>query len=154
MDAVRARRSADCVRRNRAVPISRRWDQALRDEREATVANKPGTPRRPRISRQPIAQGTPVVSAALWFLACAEMHLFCTQGSRVRPASGVPCALLMKRANVAASLGRDSRCGNAESHPLFDMCIGTSVAASIRQVDITAGHSRTVCLRRLCPNPI
>ena len=54
---------------------------------------KPGAPRRPRISRQPIAQGTPVVSAALWFLACVKVHSFCTQGSRVRPASGIPCAL-------------------------------------------------------------
>jgi hypothetical protein len=55
------RRSADRVRRNRAVPIPRRWNQALRDERKATVARKPGTPRRSRISRKPIARGMPVV---------------------------------------------------------------------------------------------
>jgi len=44
-------------RRNRAVPIPRRWDQVLGDELRATVANKPGTPGRPRISRNTIAQG-------------------------------------------------------------------------------------------------
>src|SRR5581483_3524816 len=69
------------------------WDQALRDERKATVAKEHGTPRRPRISRKAIAQGTPVVPAALSLLACAKVHFFCTQGSRVRPASGIPCAL-------------------------------------------------------------
>ena len=37
----------------------------------ATAANKPGTPRRARISRKTIAQGVPGVSAALWSLACA-----------------------------------------------------------------------------------
>ena len=87
------RRSADRVRRNRAVPIPRCWNQALRAMRKATVANRQGTPRRPRISRQPIAQGTPVVSAALLMLACAKCTFLCTQGSRVRPASGIPCAL-------------------------------------------------------------
>jgi hypothetical protein len=41
-------------RRNRAVPIPRCWDQASRDERKATVARKPGAPRRTRISRNPL----------------------------------------------------------------------------------------------------
>jgi len=54
MDAVRARRSADRGRRNRVVPIPRRWDQAWCDERKATVARKPGAPRRSRISRNPL----------------------------------------------------------------------------------------------------
>jgi len=103
MDAVGARRSTKRVRRNRAVPIPRRWNQASYDGCEATVANKPCTPRRPRISRKPIAQGTPVVSAALWFLACVKVHSFCTQGSRVRPASGVPCALSMEGVRILHS---------------------------------------------------
>src|SRR5258708_31305386 len=40
-----------------------------------------------------IARGMPVVPAALSLLACAKCTIFCTQGSRVRPASGIPCAL-------------------------------------------------------------
>ncbi len=40
-----------------------------------------------------IAQGMPVVSAALSLLACAKCTFLCTQGSRVRPASGIPCPL-------------------------------------------------------------
>src|SRR6185437_15919737 len=39
--------------RNRAVLISRRWDQPPGHEPGGTEANKPGTPRRPRISRKP-----------------------------------------------------------------------------------------------------
>jgi hypothetical protein len=61
--------------------------------RKATAARKPGTPRRPRISRKTIARGMPVVSAEPVLLACAKCTLLCTQGSRVRPASGIPCAL-------------------------------------------------------------
>src|SRR5690348_2399857 len=39
-------------------------------------------------------------------LACAKCTPFCTQGSRVQPASGVPCALrLLSRAKHDASLG-------------------------------------------------
>jgi hypothetical protein len=57
--AVRVDEHIRSVRRNRVVPIPRRWDQASRDEREATAANKPGTPRRSRISRKTIAQGVP-----------------------------------------------------------------------------------------------
>jgi len=80
-------------RRNRVVLAPRRWCQVLRAIREATEANKPGTPGRARISRNTIAQGRldrfgcPVV-------ACVrKVHFLCTQGSRVRPASGLPCAL-------------------------------------------------------------
>jgi len=63
----------------------------------ATGANKPAPRGEREAAVKTIAQGTPAVSAALWFLACAECTLFCTQGSRVRPASGVPCALLFHR---------------------------------------------------------
>ncbi len=104
--ALCAGRHISSVRRNRAVPIPRRWDQALRDEHKATAANKPGTPRRSRISRQTIAQGTPVVAAALSLLACAKCTFLCTQGSRVRPASGVPCALYCWRDDVVVKLGQ------------------------------------------------
>jgi len=85
------------VRRNRAVPIPRRWDQASRKTfARATVARKPGAPRRSRISRKTIARGMPVVPAALSLLACAVCILFCTQDLRVRPASGIPCALFFE----------------------------------------------------------
>jgi hypothetical protein len=36
------------------------------DGQPATVATKPGTPGRSRISHQPIAQGMPACSAYLW----------------------------------------------------------------------------------------
>ena len=90
MDAVRARRSADCVRRNRAVPIPRRWNQALRTMRKATVANKPGTPRRTRISRKPIAQGTPVVR-----LPCGLLRAQCALSlhARLAGAASIRCSL-------------------------------------------------------------
>jgi len=91
----RGRRHPD-GRRNRVVPIPRRWDQALCDEREATAANKPGTPRRARISRKTIAQGTPDCLGCP-VVACVRKSAFlCTQGPRVRPASGVPCALVFE----------------------------------------------------------
>src|ERR1700741_5401305 len=38
----------------------------------------------------------PAVSAAL-FACVRKVHFFCTQGSRVRPASGIPCALSYAR---------------------------------------------------------
>src|SRR5690348_12411294 len=95
LSALARRRKHSRVRRNRAVPIPRRWDQALRAMREATVARQPGAPRRSRISRKAIAQGMSVVPAALTLLACAKCIFFCTQDLRVRPASGIPCALLV-----------------------------------------------------------
>ncbi len=66
----------------------------------ATGANKPAPRGEHEAAVKTIAQGVPVVSAALWFLACAMCTLLCTQGSRVRPASGIPCALLSRRANA------------------------------------------------------
>jgi len=59
---------------------------------QITVANKPGTPRRPRISRKPSRRECRLI----WLPCCclrAQVHFLCTQGSRVRPAPGIPCAL-------------------------------------------------------------
>jgi hypothetical protein len=42
-------------------------------------------------------------------LACAECTLFCTQGSRVRPASGIPCALFIEEGDVITKPGRETR---------------------------------------------
>src|SRR6185312_10444410 len=99
-----------CGRRNRAVPIPRRWDQVLRvDCSKATEANKPGTPRRPRISVNHRAGGAGV-SAYLWrFFACEP---------RVRRASGAPCALLIFEGNDRCITRAQSRRGNAKSRPL------------------------------------
>jgi len=83
----RARRARQRVRRNRAVPISRRWDQVLGDDSRATVAIKPGTPGRTRISRRAIAQGMPVdlakpvVTAACVFCCRRAMGAACTRHS-------------------------------------------------------------------------
>src|SRR5689334_16259579 len=81
-------------RSSRVVLISRRWDQVLRDvfaRRRGPTSPEPRGERGAAVNT--IAQGTPVVSAALLMLACAKCTFLCTQGSRVRPASGVPCAL-------------------------------------------------------------
>src|SRR5689334_20131815 len=48
----------------------------------------------------------PVVPAEPVLLACAMCILFCTQGSRVRPASGVPRALFASRASLDAEPGQ------------------------------------------------
>jgi hypothetical protein len=93
----------------------------------ATVANKPDTPGRARSSRNTIAQGTPVVSAALSLLACANVHSLCTQGSRVRPASGVPCALFIWRDKTSAKLGRKLCRENGKS------CLFERTASQVRQ---------------------
>jgi hypothetical protein len=82
------------VRRNRAVPIPRRWDQALRDERAATVAKKPGAPRRTRISRKATRAGNAGCSGCP-VVACVRKSApsSARKALRVRPASGVPRAL-------------------------------------------------------------
>ena len=57
--------------------------------------SKPGLRGEHVISVNTIARGMPVVPAALSLLACAKVHSLCTQGPRVRPASGIPRALLI-----------------------------------------------------------
>jgi hypothetical protein len=42
----------------------------------------------------------PVFRRYLSLLACAKVHFFCTQGSRVQPASGIPCALSVPGASI------------------------------------------------------
>jgi hypothetical protein len=81
-------------RPSRVVPIPRRWDQVLRDvfagrwwltspvhqgERGAAVNT--------------IAEGMPDCFGALLLPSLRKVHSLCRQGLRVRPASGVPCAL-------------------------------------------------------------
>jgi hypothetical protein len=47
------------VRSSRVVLSPRRWGQVCQDDRQATVAIKPETPRRARSSRKTIVQGVP-----------------------------------------------------------------------------------------------
>jgi hypothetical protein len=70
MDGVAAADECGCFgRRNRVVPTPRRWRQVLpRRFGETTVAIKPGTPGRSRISRNTIVQGMPACSACPRFL--------------------------------------------------------------------------------------
>src|ERR1700745_808550 len=78
-------------RRRRVVLVPRCWDKVLQDvsQGDGGRAGSAGCP------------------AALTLLACAKVHFLCTQGSRVRPASGIPCALLISRVTDDAELGRD-----------------------------------------------
>jgi hypothetical protein len=105
VDAKRARRGARRERRNRAVPIPRRWNQASCDEREATVANRQGTPRRPRISRNPLRG-----ECRLFRLPCEacvrEMHFLLH--ARPAGAASIRCSPrpLCERRNDDADLGR------------------------------------------------
>jgi hypothetical protein len=73
MDALVSRgERRESGRRNRVVLIPRRWGQVLGDNPRATVAIKPGTPGRARISSKPlrregrIASAEPVCSCALF----------------------------------------------------------------------------------------
>jgi len=94
-DAMDARAALDgrgrCGRRNRGVLTPRRWCQVSRAIREATVAKTLGTPGSPRISRKPSRRECRIVRRYLWWLPPA---FFVAGGPWVRPASGIPCALL------------------------------------------------------------
>jgi hypothetical protein len=86
-------------RSSRVVPIPRRWPDAgfkscVTNARRRWLTS-PVHLGEHGAAVNTIAQGVPVVSAALWFLACAMCTFLCTQGSRVRPASGTPCALFL-----------------------------------------------------------
>ena len=73
---------------------------------KATVANKPGTPRRARYKRENHRAGNAGMSRLnLWYLPPA---FFSAGGPWVRPAPGIPRALCMlARDELIASLGRD-----------------------------------------------
>src|SRR5579859_4322298 len=92
---------------------------------QITVANKPGTPRRPRISRKPSRRECRLI----WLPCCclrAQVHFLCTQGSRVRPAPGIPCALSFDRGVHFAKPRADHAAGTLIHvlHLLFDSQIG------------------------------
>jgi len=117
-DAMAADAASDerggCGRRNRAVPIPRRWDQASRDEREATVARKPGAPRRPRISRKTIARGTPVVRLPCGCLRAQSAFLL---HARLAGAASIRCSprpLVSRGASICKT--RTLRAARIQSH--------------------------------------
>jgi hypothetical protein len=118
------RRKHPCGRPSRVVLIPRRCPDAgiksCETYRRATVANTPGTPAVHPGERgaavKTIAQGMPDDLAEPDVACVRKVQFLCTQGARVRPAPGIPCALF--------SRGRDScktrtyqRRGNAEAHP-------------------------------------
>ena len=95
--------------RNRAVPTPRRWRQASRETfARATEANKPGTPGRPRISRKPSRRECRLIRLNLWSLPPAFLF---AGGPWVRPAPGIPCALLFQEGDAGErnSVGLPSR---------------------------------------------
>jgi len=80
-----------------------RWRRCIRIS-PATVARKPGAPRRSRISRKPVAQGGPDVRLNLWFLPPA---FFLQAGHGCQPMPGLPCALFFRRGDERQThLGR------------------------------------------------
>src|SRR5581483_11742767 len=83
------------VRSSRVVVVPRRWDQPPGRKPGATEANKPGLRREREVSRKAIAQGVPDRFGLPDYLVCAST-LFSTQGLRVRPAPGAPCALFLQ----------------------------------------------------------
>jgi hypothetical protein len=133
-------------RSSRVVLSPRRWGQACQSNLQATGANKPGTPRRARSSRKTIAQGMPDVRLYLTIL-CA-LPFFSTQGLRVRPAPGIPCALRLIRGTrcfaklgricVARMRGHALRCRGppcaqlrtGAGHPVFQTRLDSSTAVS------------------------
>src|SRR5262245_54985687 len=78
-----------------------------------TVANKPGSPRRSRISRKTIAQGMPVVSAEPVVLPRA---FFVARGPWVQRAPGIPCALFI---SMGASRDKNSDAPRRENVFLY-----------------------------------
>ena len=68
-------------RSSRVVLSPRRWGQVVRDDRSATVANKPDTPGRARSSRkEPSCRECRIVSATCGDYACGPPTLFCPRG--------------------------------------------------------------------------
>jgi len=84
-------------RRNRAVPIPRCRDQVSCGTLSARGdgGQKPGAPRRPRISRKAIAQGMPGVPAALCCLRAQSALFFArkARGCGQHPAFPAPSSL-------------------------------------------------------------
>ena len=122
--------------------------------RKATVAKKPGTPRRARISRQTNRAGNagcfgvPVVT-------CLRAFLSCTQGCGCVRCTGIPCALFFVRDEIDASLGRKTCRGNADAR-FFRHCEPTG-RANARPMTGSAKRSRLFprmqsgLLRRFAP---
>jgi len=84
--------------------IDRRWwltSPVHQGEREAAVKT--------------IAQGNAGCFGCPVVACVRKVHFLCTQGSRVQPASGIPCALLLIEDAICCKPWTLSRRGNAES---------------------------------------
>jgi hypothetical protein len=83
----------------------------------ATVANKPGAPRRSRISVKTAAQGMPDVRLNLWYLPPAFLF---AGGPWARPSPGIPCALIIVEGGRRC-ISRKPRAAGSRLHArLFD----------------------------------
>jgi hypothetical protein len=108
VDAHRRQTSAGGAdEQRRVVPIPRCWDQASRRCARRRWLESPAHRGEHAISRKPLRGECRAFRLNLSLLACAECTIFCTQGSRVRPASGIPCALSLSRVSDDARLGRN-----------------------------------------------
>ena len=99
-----------CARRNRVVLISRRWDQVSRSIREATVAIKPRSPGRARISRKAIARGMPVAPAE------PVVHPAFPAPSLLRGTLFGKTRALTRRGNVPRRPGQASNATRSRTH--------------------------------------
>jgi hypothetical protein len=94
-------------RSSRVVPTPRRWCQACGRSRRRWWLTSPVHQGERGAAVKTIAQGVPVFRLPCGFLRAQKCTSFCTQGSRVRPASGIPCALFASRVKHDASPGHE-----------------------------------------------
>src|SRR6185312_1133571 len=88
----------------------------------------------------------PVDLAALLLLACVKCTFLCTQGSRVRPASGIPCALLSIEGHEMMLHPGMWCCGNADVWPLGSLTVESDTVG--RDAEPTHGAFPTPRLAR------
>ena len=117
MDALRnARRARPSVRRNRVVPIPRRWDYAGDDARASRRPRWLTSPDTGENTYKPLAHragnagcfGVPVVT-------CLRAFLFLHARLRVRSCTGIPCALSYRGTRRCITRARNAprECGRA-----------------------------------------
>jgi hypothetical protein len=80
-----------------------------------------------------IAQGMPDCLGCPVVACVRKVHFLCTQGSRVRPTSGIPCALCLMRDNALQDSGRSCR-------GIVDACSLDCRAPRKRGIQYTAAY--------------
>jgi hypothetical protein len=113
-------------RRRRVVLISRRWDQAVRRRFAGRRGLTSPVPRGERaISRNTIAQGMPVVPAALSLLACAKCTFFARKSRGCGQHPAFPAPSVLQEGAKDASPGHTHAAGmRTRALPLFDIRMG------------------------------